>query len=537
MRKIILCIAFFTITSCGNQEQDTAVSSDGLAGPVFKVQTSIYEPWESSMFGEISRGERVDVSNFYKNHYSQFDEMPIENSIYKYTAAGDYLERVVYAPDGRIRQRVVYSYDNEDRRSVIETFNPDNHMTQQINYAYDNLGNTISTSTGALERVDTFQYNKRGKIIKAVYGATRSETAKINEYKYDRRNHLIEHITYQNDEPNSKNIISQELYEYDNNGHCKSKQSYNYTGALTGEIRYVYNANGYLIEENYHNSQGLVYCRIEYIRDNEGKVLEKSIISDEPTAKIKYTTSQTSFYGGKVTTTTRTVVDGKLSKVVERTRDIYNPDANQVERITTYENGKTQKRTRVFDKDNFCIKEVYSTGGWSTYSYNGNQKVETYYDENGYPSGETTTTYKDEIKSEKSGDDGELYDSDNLPIQQIDITSKFDAEDIGADYITYFIYDDNANLVEKRVCWYPDDGDSLISSTKYIYNANNVCVKEQEFSADGELEKEKNLSDIVLELKYHYTYEYDERGNWIKCVIYEKLKPKYIIEREITYYS
>ena len=122
----------------------------------------------------------------------------------------------------------------------------------------------------------------------------------------------------------------------------------------------------------------------------------------------------------------------------------------------------------------------------------------------------------------------------------------------------------------KKILKY-DTGNNLVLTTEYSYSGNikkNGTIKYVEIEQNGDKtthecyfengrqvkQIDKKDSTIITEFKYNengdlvYTktdkealtrkYKYDDKGNWIYCVIYnEKDEPSYVIERFFIYYD
>jgi uncharacterized protein RhaS with RHS repeats len=87
----------------------------------------------------------------------------------------------------------------------------------------------------------------------------------------------------------------------------------------------------------------------------------------------------------------------------------------------------------------------------------------------------------------------------------------------------------------------------------YEYDNENNLVEEKRYNADGTLyatityryDGRKNRTERKYYDKYDgangimsaFKYEYDEVGNWIRCVEYNDGVPVLLIEREYTYYK
>lgn len=113
---------------------------------------------------------------------------------------------------------------------------------------------------------------------------------------------------------------------------------------------------------------------------------------------------------------------------------------------------------------------------------------------------------------------------------------------------TIYKYDDIGNQIEMK--WYDSDGNILARHTynyddkgnkievnwhtptafiprfiyKYDYHRN--IIEEYIYNSEGS-----------LDLKKSYEYEYDNKSNWIKKIVYIDNFPAYILERKIVYYN
>lgn len=145
----------------------------------------------------------------------------------------------------------------------------------------------------------------------------------------------------------------------------------------------------------------------------------------------------------------------------------------------------------------------------TTFSLNGDTIVEQGYDPiKDFPDRPTTTIVK--------------YDQNSNIIEEV-------LYQFGSFLFRHvYIYNKN-KLVEKQ--WYksPDENELLPYKVKHYDEKENI-VEEITYDLDHEPNK-------VIKKKYTYEYEYDEKGNWIKKILYVKSIPKFIEERSIVYYD
>lgn len=86
-------------------------------------------------------------------------------------------------------------------------------------------------------------------------------------------------------------------------------------------------------------------------------------------------------------------------------------------------------------------------------------------------------------------------------------------------------YNGNGQL-EKLQVFAPEDG-TLIMTVNFTYDdSNNIILQEgvDNISREG-----------FLPIKYEY--EFDDKGNWTRCVEYEGSTPVFVVEREFEYYQ
>lgn len=83
-------------------------------------------------------------------------------------------------------------------------------------------------------------------------------------------------------------------------------------------------------------------------------------------------------------------------------------------------------------------------------------------------------------------------------------------------------YDYKGNQIEQNN--YRSDG-SLVRKWVSKYDDKGNQIEENAYNSDGS-----------LGVNCNYEYEYDEKNNWIKKIIFENKIPEYILERKIEYY-
>lgn len=88
---------------------------------------------------------------------------------------------------------------------------------------------------------------------------------------------------------------------------------------------------------------------------------------------------------------------------------------------------------------------------------------------------------------------------------------------------TIYKYDKKGNKINEEM--YNSEG-GLIAKWLSKYNRKGLAEEESYYYSDGSLNSKEN-----------YSYEFDEKGNWIRQIIHENDQPRYIVIREIVYYD
>ncbi len=92
-----------------------------------------------------------------------------------------------------------------------------------------------------------------------------------------------------------------------------------------------------------------------------------------------------------------------------------------------------------------------------------------------------------------------------------------------------FTYDEQNRLIEK-ISFYRIFSPNHYGIV-YSYNSHDDIFKEIHYQLDT---RSNFLGNSFIRT---YKYKYDGKGNWIQCIVYQNLIPKYIIERSISYYK
>ncbi|MDP2238158.1 MAG: hypothetical protein Q8J88_17150 [Bacteroidales bacterium] len=84
-----------------------------------------------------------------------------------------------------------------------------------------------------------------------------------------------------------------------------------------------------------------------------------------------------------------------------------------------------------------------------------------------------------------------------------------------------YIYNESGQLIENNR--FSPEG-VLLRSLQYSYDKSGYPSQEVHLLADGKIQR-----------TMHFTYKWDQQGNWVQKVIFENDLPTQIVEREIVY--
>lgn len=191
------------------------------------------------------------------------------------------------------------------------------------------------------------------------------------------------------------------------------------------------------------------------------------------------------------------------------------------EQVNYDQNGNKTEHNWYTPKGDLFQKYIYK------YDDKGNQAEENRYDSNGYLGGKYV--YK--------------YDDDNKIIE----TNYFKSN--GDLFIKFtYKYDENGNKLESIS---HEPSGKKISKTSFKYDEYDNILEEVSHNSYGNLEEKriykydenKNKIEMRFEAdgiiydKWSFSYyNYDDNGNWTKCITFKNGKPHYIRFRNYEYY-
>jgi len=331
-------------------------------------------------------------------------------------------------------------------------------------------------------------------------------------FRYNKNGELVEEGYF----TRKSNFECSELYRI-----CEENEQ----GQIVLEASYVGNMlldiNPHTIIKNTYNNRGKLIKSLTYKKD-------KSNFSEDSLAILDSE--------GNITPPKTDLPDPIL---VERTINKYDDDNNLIEsREFDRKEHLIYKETWVYDNKGLLIERT---------EYETEEEIDTKY----------VYTYDDGQFDDKIRLLGiKHYNSNNILIGET-----FCIHDDQGRIIDYKVCNDNGIIVDRSLFNYYDDGDSqevhyldsdgnIDHKMVYKYNLNNSLLEEGVYNPDGSLysrhsnifdEKERIIESRWVEFaeEFVYTsskYKYDENGNWIRCIEFEKEIPVKIIEREIEYY-
>ncbi len=317
--------------------------------------------------------------------------------------------------------------------------------------------------------------------------------------------------------------ISERSYEVKNEaldkGNPKRENSYSHDFDL------FFNDEGKLVLEKKFLNGNVPHEETTY--NGRDKILiVTQYMSGSPLMKTKYTWDKA---GNNIGITKRNTDNSQLT----RTENIF-------------------KDTLLIEENEYNLQDILTSKKQNVYDEKGNLKEELYFFK------EETVQYKNKYD----------YDSENRKVG--DTRYKKDTQD----YITVFDYE-GKNLVSRETTEGPDN--KIVRTEKFTFDENGNLIKEytfdsydnsktvDEYKYDAKNQKiarivtendkpvfkntfaydtKGNLTDVVtmngddtVIQSLSYKYEYDDKGNWTKKIVYKDNVPTVIVERRITYFE
>lgn len=198
------------------------------------------------------------------------------------------------------------------------------------------------------------------------------------------------------------------------------------------------------------------------------------------------------------------------------------------------------------------------------YNKQGNQVEYNTYTSDGTLSNTWTNKYDEE---------GRLIESNSFGDFNLKQTFKYDEKGnlIESSDGYFYKYNEKGNMIEeyydgffqrKRTFIYDEKGrkiemnskDGLFSKMTYKYDKQENLIEESWYEMDGSLsekrtykyDEKRNITEMIIyipdgnlyiERLSSYTYEYDDKGNWIKKIAFINGTPANLLIREYKYYN
>lgn len=198
--------------------------------------------------------------------------------------------------------------------------------------------------------------------------------------------------------------------------------------------------------------------------------------------------------------------------------------------------------TNSFDSFGKILSEKSSNGGYSKYQYNDDKLlVNTYlYDEDNNLLTFDNYRYneKNQLIESNNGttitkyiynENGLLIKRENYDSKELKLKEYLNKKTKSKNW-TEFKYNNNSIKIEEVVYRIDENGKTIKNVTNYFYdNYGNLILENVTIGKD---ENENYYSKF----QKSYIYEYDNKGNWIKCIFFNDEKPITYIERILKYY-
>jgi len=290
---------------------------------------------------------------------------------------------------------------------------------------------------------------------------------------------------------------------FNNKGLLLKSGNLNKNDSIIVTLSITYNSKDSITEEVYYDETGESFRRDYFVYDDKGNKIESGSLYANDAAssyinKYKYNLA------GKPIEELYSIMDGSSQWRVEISYN--NKGLNDT--ITTFDidSNIVEMRTYKYDKSNEPAEiSVYGEGAKLLFKYSvkndpkNNSKETNIID----ASGNTLLNYTDYFNSNKQF------------IKKHNVTRKFEIKG-------FVLYKYNSKGVLIEEISNTNEGEQ---TTKRVYDDYGNELEFQMFKFGG-----------TDDYKITYTYEYDDKGNWVKSVMFTNSEPELVITREIEYY-
>lgn len=225
---------------------------------------------EFKELGEYYRDSRDYLERF-SVVYDRIEKIEINgvNTVIEYTFndKGQVLSRISKdVKEGFIRDSFKFTYDKDGNMLSEEWISGVDKTVRKYEYQYDKNGNKISGKqiyNGKTEWEIFYEYDNRGNCIKI-----KSES--ITEYKYDKKDRLIEVINYNKDGM----LYETRSYVYDKNGNEILSTVLDADGNVKTRTETTYNSMGQVLSKYHKNADGDITESTENTYDKNGNLVK-----------------------------------------------------------------------------------------------------------------------------------------------------------------------------------------------------------------------------------------------------------------------
>ncbi|GIZ15225.1 hypothetical protein [Capnocytophaga catalasegens] len=443
-------------------------------------------------------GGVVDKGTVYKN---------ADNHLIVFNEKGNIIQHNEYYPDGKLWWKASYNYekDKNEPKPPIKKIEPKKEVKLEEN-THKSLGN--------LRQKITYKYDRRGTLSEEITYNSQDVVLEKIIYKYDKQGNVIEQNNFQN----SDKLLNKYIAKYNNNNKLTEENLFNANGELLYQATFLYNEKGYL------SQKGEFFAKGFSAESNNIRNPNKSHSINEATQE---NWSQRHY-----------VYDNKGNKIEENLYDF----SKKSENLPTETSSITEKNDLEEEETKPMVRIPQRLLQINTFNSQGTLwKTNLYfYDEKG----NIFENIEYNGRSEQTAKKGYIYDSNNKEIGYINYDSK---NNVLAKYV--YMYDEKGNIAEKT---HYDPQGEIIKIQRSKYDAKNNEIEQHFFDSKNNLlyfyilkyDRRGNVMELdsynpdgTLNVKNHWKYTFDTKGNWIQKIEYTSDKSYFIIERTIEYYQ
>lgn len=230
---------------------------------------------DEPLYGNV---ESVRIFTYWASTTDDAVAGTITNDItYRFNDNGDVAEYITKYDQGE--NRSVYSY-SPSRKTQERRFYNDGEFCSRTTFEYNAAGKLIKTTnidtTGYIEAVCTYRYDKNGRLLEAIYDDMGDaefgvEIDAETGYRYNSRGQLVM-LGYTSDID-----AYTEKYEYNTKGQL-TRTTYYWADSLSHTIYSSYNDQGQLSVQTYYNNTNQPTYKIVYQYDSMGNMVKQSVV-------------------------------------------------------------------------------------------------------------------------------------------------------------------------------------------------------------------------------------------------------------------